>query len=114
MFKIKVNKSSNIKLNQRQLGPYQIKKIDALKKTYQLKKLDKTKLNKTFARNKIKKFIERKQYFYKTSNIKRKGESKEKTRLENKPNLKVNKENKRLVSRQRKILIKIPRLPQDY
>ena len=75
-----------------------------------LKELDKIELNKTFIRNKIKKFIKRKQYFYKTNSIKRKGESKEKTGLGSKPDLEVNKENKGLVSRQRGILIKVSRL----
>ncbi len=63
-FKIEVSKSSDIKFNQRWLGLYQISKIDALKGTYQLEELDRTRLIRTYAGNQIKKIIERDCYFY--------------------------------------------------
>ena len=38
--------------------------MDALKGTYQLEELDRTRIARTYARNQIKKFIERGYYFY--------------------------------------------------
>ena len=67
-FKIEVSKLSDIKLNQRQLGLYQISKIDALKGTYQLEELDRTGLIGTYVENQIKKFIERGYHFYSAYN----------------------------------------------
>ena len=38
--------------------------MDALKETYQLEELDRTRLARTYAENQIKKFVERDCYFY--------------------------------------------------
>ena len=58
------DKSRNTKLLYRWLGPYRIRKADQLKGSYVLEELDGTLVKRTYAGNRLKKFVKRNRYWY--------------------------------------------------
>jgi hypothetical protein len=68
-FTTDVDKSAATKLSWRWHGPYKIRKADQLKGTYLLSELDGTKLAGTFPGNRLKKFVQRKKYFYSPDDV---------------------------------------------
>ena len=58
------DKSRDTKLLYRWLGPYQVKEADNVKNTYVLEELDGTQLRRTYAGNRLKRFVKRKNYWY--------------------------------------------------
>jgi hypothetical protein len=58
------DKSRNTKLLYRWLGPYRIQRSNQLKGSYVLEELDGIPLARTYAGNRLKKFVQRNQYWY--------------------------------------------------